>query len=310
MDHTTRRMGGWRWRWWLAAEWGWMPVGDLSWLAHRRWFGPLCSASLYPAECRNRAAYMVRAVSRESRPPKKSYLKRRQPPTLPETVRLISVPKGKVGRATPKVEEDRESPRQKSNAVSTVVPDDPFETSEGSHDISTLSPMGAEVKLEDLEASLHATCFVGTLDNPKGRASTMCKTQKKVVKRGVFGLSYHDALLSHCLRLSSFDSSPDPNIAAFTFFSRYSWTRTWRLTWCGPVCWACEPSPRHCWPVRLCSDLFCFGTVCVNTHPAWWFASWKCIQTTQAWRFFMSTPHLLDDGINTWMVTWLLWFTT
>lgn len=105
----------------------------------------------------NHAAYMVLAVSRAPRPSKKSHGKRRQPPTLPKTVRLISVPKGKVGRANPKVEEDRESRRQKSNVVSTVVPDDPFETSEDSHDISTLSPMGVEVKLaeEDLDPVSH-----------------------------------------------------------------------------------------------------------------------------------------------------------
>lgn len=33
-------------------------------------------------------------------------------------------------------------------------------------------------------------------------------------------MNYHDALLSHCLGLSVFDSSPDPSVVVFTSFPR------------------------------------------------------------------------------------------
>ncbi len=138
-------------------------------------------------------------------------MKRKQPLTPPKTIRLTSVPREKAGRMTPKIEEDDEPPFKKSNAVSTVAPD-PNDSSEDFDDPTTPSPLSVEVKAakEELDATgFVATCFVGTLDDAKGAARTMSKTQKKVVKQGVLDLNYHDALLSHCLGLSSFDSSAD-----------------------------------------------------------------------------------------------------
>ncbi len=61
---------------------------------------------------------------------------------------------------------------------------------------------------------------MGILNGPKSTSRTMSKTQKKTVKRGVLELNYHDALLSHGFGLSAFDSSPDPNVVAFTSFPR------------------------------------------------------------------------------------------
>ena len=52
---------------------------------------------------------------------------------------------------------------------------------------------------------------MGSLNDPKGTARTMRKAQKKVVTHGVLDLHHHAALLSHCLGLSSFASSPDPD---------------------------------------------------------------------------------------------------
>ena len=146
---------------------------------------------------------MAPVVSRESRPPKKSYVKRKQRPTPPKSsIRLTSVPREKVGKFSPKVEEDGKSPSKKANAVSTVAPDDACDTSEDSDEITSTSPLSGEVKAakKALDAAgFHATCFVGILKGPKGAARTMRKTPKKTVKRGV--LDYHDALLSHCLGL-------------------------------------------------------------------------------------------------------------
>ena len=103
---------------------------------------------------------------------------------------------------------------KRSNAVSTVAPDDVCDTSADLIMISPTSPMSVEVMAtkEELDASgFHPTCFVGSLNDPKDTARTMRKAQKKVVTHGVLDLHYHAALLSHCLGLSSFASSPDPD---------------------------------------------------------------------------------------------------
>ena len=107
-----------------------------------------CVQFHYPAGRRNSAAYTWRlVVSRESRSPKKRYVKRKQPPTPPKiNVRLTSVPREKVGKVTPKDEENEESPSKKSNAASTVVPEDAGDTSEDSEDITSTSPLSVEVK--------------------------------------------------------------------------------------------------------------------------------------------------------------------
>ena len=104
-----------------------------------------CVQFHYPAGCRNRATYMAPVVSRESRSPKKRYVKRKQPPTPPKiNVRLTSVRTEKVGKVTPKDEEHEESPSKKSNAASTVVPEDAGDTSEDSEDITSTSPLSVE----------------------------------------------------------------------------------------------------------------------------------------------------------------------
>ena len=137
---------------------------------------------------RDRAAYMAPVVSRESRSPKKRYVKRKQPPTPPKiNIRLTSVPREKVGKITPK-DEDEESPSKKSHAVSTVVPADASEASEDSENVSSPSPLSVDVKTtkEELDAAgFHAACFVGILNDPKSTSRAMSKTPKKTVKRGV-----------------------------------------------------------------------------------------------------------------------------
>ena len=250
-----------------------------------------CVQYHYPPECRRE--YMVRfAASRDSISPKRNHIKRKQPPTPPKKVRLVSRerkgPKG--ARVYAKEEEDVVSPGRRSSMNSTDAPEG-SSSSDDSDGISTPSPLSVEIKevKEDLDASgFHAVCFMGILDDPKGTARTMSKTQKKVVMKGVLDLNHHDSLFSHCFGLSSFDAtingvhleavpgaekntwdhgSPESNVVVFTSFPRIFADSGMKIFDVGQNAEHLSQTPdvaELCEGARICVVLIDYDT---NEHP-------------------------------------------
>ena len=153
---------------------------------------------------------------------------------------------------------------------STTAPDDYSSMSDSSDEGVTPSLMSVEIKevKEELDASgFHAVCFVGILDDPKSAARTMSKTQKKTVMKGVLDLNHHDALFSHCMGLSSFDTPTDSNIAVFTSHPRIFAESTMKTYDVGQNAGHLSQTPdvaELCEGVRICVVLIGYDT---DQHP-------------------------------------------